>query len=81
MMQVKEMRECGVYALPDGRELIARSGGNGGFVRLYDPLGWKYLEPPMYEINERGVLTSSGRPTPWKVQDLSDVGETATQRF
>jgi hypothetical protein len=80
MMQVKEMRECGVYALPDGRELIARSSGSG-FVRLYDPLAWKYLEPPMYEINERGVLTSSGRPTPWNVQDLSDVGETAPQRF
>jgi hypothetical protein len=36
-MQVREIRECGVYALPDGREVIAHSGGQIGFFRLYDP--------------------------------------------
>ena len=81
-MQVKEMRECGVYALPDGREVIAkRSEGKSGFFKLYDPLAWKYEGPPMYETNERGVITSSGRPTPWSVKDLKDVGQTAPQRY
>ena len=79
-MQVKEIRECGVYALPDGREVIAHSGGKRGFFRLYDPLAWKYEGPPMYETNERGVITSLGRPTPWSVEDLKDVGQTAPQR-
>ena len=81
-MQVKEIREYGIYALPDGREVIAQ-GGDGsrrGFFRLYDPLAWKYEGPPMYETNEQGVITSLGRPTPWRVEDLKDVGQTAPQR-
>ena len=79
-MQVKEIRECGVYALPDGREVIAHGGGKSGFFKLYDPLAWKYEGPPMYETNEQGVITSLGRPTPWRVEDLRDVGQTARQR-
>jgi hypothetical protein len=80
-MQAKEMKECGVYALPDGREVIAhRSGGKSGFFRLYDPLAWKYEGPPMYETDERGVITSLGRPTPWRVEDLKEVGQTAPQK-
>jgi hypothetical protein len=79
-MQLKEIREYGVYALPDSREVIAQSDNEIGFFRLYDPLAWKYEGPPMYEINERGVITSLGRPTPWNVEDLKDVGQTAPQR-
>lgn len=81
-MQVKEIRECGVYALPDGREVIAQRGGGGkrGFFRLYDLLAWKYQGPPMYETTEQGVITSLGRPTPWRVEDLRDIGQTARQR-
>lgn len=80
-MQVKEMRECGVYALPDGREVIAHGDGRRGFFRLYDPLAWKYEGPPMYETNEWGAITSSGRPTPWNVEDLKDVGQTAPAKI
>ena len=82
-MQVKEIRECGVYVLPDGRELIAHCAGDGrrNFFRLYDPLAWKYEGPPMYEADERGVITSLGRPTPWRVEDLKDVGQTALRRY
>jgi hypothetical protein len=81
-MQVKEIRECGVYVLPDGREVIAfcGDGSQRGFFRLYDPLAWKYAGPPMYEANEQGAITSLGRPTPWRVEDLKDVGQTAPQR-
>jgi hypothetical protein len=80
-MQAKEMKECGVYALPDGREFVAHRGDGGqGFFRLYDPLAWKYEGPPMYETNERGVLTSVGRPTPWRVEDLKEVGQTVAPR-
>jgi hypothetical protein len=80
-MRVKEIKECGVYALPDGRELIAhRSSGNSGFFRLYDPLAWKYEGPPMYETDGQGAITSLGRPTPWRVEDLKEVGQTAPQK-
>jgi hypothetical protein len=80
-MQVKEIRDRGVYALPDGRPLIADSGGKDGFFRLYDPLDWKAAGPPMYETNERGFITSAGRPTPWSVKDLKEVGQVAPQRY
>ena len=81
-MQVKEIRDCGIYTLPDGREVIAHcSNGKSGFFRLYDRLAWKYEGPPMYETDERGIITSLGRPTPWSVADLKDVGQTAPQRY
>ena len=72
-MQVDEMRECGVYALPDGRELVAQSGGRFGCFKLYDPLTWKYEGPPIYEMDGEGKITSLGIPTPWRVEDLREV--------
>lgn len=74
-MGAKEIRECGVYALPGGREVVAASS-RYGTVKFYDPLAWKYFGPPVYEIDERGRITSFGRPTPWRVEDLMDVGQT-----
>lgn len=79
-MQVKEMREFCVYALPDGREVIAQSGGRYGVFEFYDPLAWKYLGPPLYDADREGRITSSGRPTPWRVADLKEVGQVAPQR-
>jgi hypothetical protein len=72
-MQIGEMRERGVYALPDGRELIAHRGGRFGFFKLYDPLAWKCEGPPIYETDAEGKITSLGMPTPWRVEDLREV--------
>jgi hypothetical protein len=77
-MEIGKIRECGVYLLPDGRELIA--SGSGGFFKLYDPLAWKYLGPPLYEIRDAMRLTCFGRPTPWSVHDLIDKRQTAPLR-
>lgn len=77
-MKLNEMRERGVYSLPDGRELIA--SGSGGFFKLYDPLAWKYMGPPLYEIRDEASLTCFGRPTPWRISDLSDKQQTAEHR-
>ena len=72
-MQINEMRECGVYALPDGRELIARRGGRFGFFKLYDPLALKYEGPAIYEADATGKITLLGMPTPWRVEDLKEI--------
>ncbi|MDX6692741.1 MAG: hypothetical protein QOF02_344 [Blastocatellia bacterium] len=77
-MEIDEIKEGGVYLLPDGRELIA--SGSGGFFKLYDPLAWEYLGPPLYEIRDSARLTCFGRPTPWRVQDLIDKRQTAPHR-
>ncbi|HEX8494278.1 MAG TPA: hypothetical protein VF658_15625 [Pyrinomonadaceae bacterium] len=77
-MKTSEIKDCGVYQLPDGREVIASH--SGGFFKLYDPLAWKYLGPPLYEIREQGSLTCFGRPTPWRVADLIDKRQIAPTR-
>ena len=74
-MQVNEIHDCGVYALPDGRELIALSGGRFGFYKLYDPLAWKYQGPAVYEADAEGRITSLGVPTFWRIEDLKEVGK------
>jgi hypothetical protein len=79
-MNVVEIRECGVYVMPDGREVVAQKGGRFGFFKLYDPLAWKYLGPPMYEADGEGRITSLGRPTPWRIDDLKEAGHEAPLR-
>ena len=79
-MQVNEIHDCGVYALPDGRELIAHRGGRFGFYKLYDPLAWKYEAPAIYEADAEGRITSLGIPTPWRVEDLKEVGRAEAKR-
>lgn len=73
-MQVNEMHDCGVYALPDGRELVALKGGRFGFYKLYDSLAWKCHGPAVYEADAEGRITSLGVPTFWRVEDLREVG-------
>lgn len=77
-MKMDEIRERGVYVMPDGREVIASR--SGGFFKLYDPLAWKYLGPPLYEVREQEHLTCFGRPTAWRVTDLVDKRQTAPTR-
>ena len=79
-MNLFEIQESGVYVLPDGREVIAQRGGRFGFFKLYDPLAWKYLGPAIYEADTQGRITSLGRPTPWRIDDLKDAGREAPIR-
>ena len=79
IVRKSDFREGGVYALPDGRELIASE--NGVYFKLYDPLAWKYEGPALYQTDTLGVLTCVGRPTPWRVCDLTDKGRTASRRL
>jgi hypothetical protein len=79
-MLAGEIKECGLYALPDGRELVAERGGKYGFFKLYDPLAWEFKGTPLYETDARGFLTSLGRPTPWRVEDLKEVGRTEPRK-
>lgn len=86
-----DFREGGVYVLPDGRELIASESGI--WFKLYDPLAWKYQGPALYEIEGEiageidgkamgpGLLTSMGRPTQWRLDDLTDKGRTVARRL
>lgn len=80
MLGKKGLREGGVYRLPDGEELIATNDMRGGYL-LYAPEVWAAFGgrgPAEYDaVVSRGeIVTCTGRPTRWRVQDLSDTGQT-----
>lgn len=71
-----ELRERGIYEMPDGEELVASFGRGGGFA-LYDPRVWKRYGLPDYTVDAQGRLTRMGESTRWRVEDLKDTGRTA----
>jgi len=76
---MNELREQGIYALPDGREFVAHAVFRGGYV-LYTPGDWEFYGIHLYETNAAGQVRSKGQPTLWRIQDLSDTGRTARSR-
>ena len=74
-----ELREQGIYALPDGREFVAHAVFRGGYV-LYATGDWEFSGLHVYETNVEGQIRSKGRPTSWRVEDLTDTSRTARSR-
>lgn len=72
---MKDLRERGVYRLPDGEEFVAGTAHGGGYA-LYNPQIWKCYGVPDYEVNVQGKLTRMGESTRWRVEDLLDTGRT-----
>ena len=75
------LRLGGVYALPNGKELIVGVGREGHYF-LYLPLVWRrdawiVSLPIEYEIDAGGRLTTGrGQPGYWRIEDLMDTGRT-----
>lgn len=76
---MKELREQGIYALPDGREFVAHAVFRGGYV-LYTPGDWEFSGMHFYETNAAGQIRSKGQPTSWRIEDLTDTSRTARSR-
>ena len=73
---MKELRERGVYRLPDGEELVASVARGGGYA-LYDRQGWTRYGLPDYLIDAKGRVTRMGQSTILTAEDLIDTGRTA----
>jgi hypothetical protein len=75
------LRLGGVYALPNGTELIVGVGREGRYF-LYHPLVWKGRAwivslPVEFEVDAEGrIMTGRGQPVPWRIEDLRDTGRT-----
>jgi hypothetical protein len=70
------LRERGVYLLPNGRELVVfKRGEKVGVLFTLERSG--QVE---YEVNQAGRLLSEGKLTAWDISDLKDTGRT-TQQF
>ena len=73
---MKDLRERGIYRLPEGEELVASVARGGGYA-LYNPQIWKRYGVPDYEVDPQGRLTRMGESTRLRVDDLTDTGRTA----
>lgn len=78
-MQKINLRECGIYALPDGQEFVAHAVFRGGYV-LYTPGAWEFFGLHSYESDDAGLLRLRGRATYWRLDDLTDTKRTAHSR-
>ena len=76
---MNELREQGIYALPDGREFVAHAVFRGGYV-LFTPSDWEFFGMHLYETNAAGQVRSKGQATLWRINDLTDTGRTARSR-
>jgi hypothetical protein len=76
---VQDLREQGIYLLPDGREFVAHGVFRGSYV-LYTETAWEFFGLHMYESDGSGRLLLRGHPTYWRVEDLTDTTRTAHSR-
>lgn len=74
---MKELRERGLYRLPDGGEFVVTVADRGVGYALYDPQIFKRYGLPDYQIDAQGRLNRMGESTRWLADDLIDTGETA----
>lgn len=72
------LRERGVYCLPNGRELVVLNRHENGRT-TYILGGWERFETSEYEVNEAGRLIHQGKLTAWDLADLKDTGRTAAE--
>lgn len=79
MLSPRNMREGGVYLLPDGERLVATADHRGGYF-LYTPPVWEAFRgwgPAAYDVTPEGpIVTCEGARTTWLAEDLADTGET-----
>jgi hypothetical protein len=76
---MQQLRESGVYTLPESEELIVHAVFRGGYV-LFTPEAWEYNGQHKYESDTTGRINLNGRPTRWRVGHLADTGRTARSR-
>jgi hypothetical protein len=72
-----ELRERGVYRLPDEREFVARRSSDGAAYLLYSVKTWTGYAVADYRAEADGRVLSRGRLTRWRVAHLVDTGRTA----
>ena len=73
-----QLKERGVYRLPDGREVVALRGLQSGHF-LYSSDALDHYKLPEYEVNEAGQLISGGEATGWSIHDLADTGRSFSE--
>ena len=68
------LRELGIYLLPNGRELVFTSDGDG--KALYSLEASHNVGHLQYVLDENGRLLCERRLTAWDITNLLDTGRT-----
>lgn len=68
---MKQLRDGGVYTMPNGKEVVARSSSRCGYYLYASPTIIYAL--PIYEVVATGQIYAAGRPTPWNIHDIADT--------
>ncbi len=68
---MKDLRDGGVYTMPNGKEVVARSSNRSGYYLYASPTLIYAL--PVYEVVATGHIYAAGRPTSWNVADLTET--------
>jgi hypothetical protein len=76
-VQIIELREGGVYRLPDQREFVACKAADGAGYLLYNLQTWRRYGLAEYRSQVNGRILSRGYVTRWRLEDLADTGRTA----
>ena len=71
------LRERGIYCLPNGHELIVLRNDEKGSV-LYGQVCCERSKMGEFVVNEAGRLVYQGKLTAWDISNLSDTGRTST---
>ena len=70
-----QLRDCGIYRLPDGYLYVAVQGGSGAFYLFDCATGTRAR--PIFEVTPEGRVARWFNTGPeWWVEDVSDTGET-----
>jgi hypothetical protein len=78
-MQENELRERGIYRLPDEREFVVCKSGDGSGYLLYSSKTWSLYGVAEYRLQANGRILNRGFITRWRAEDLRDTGRTADQ--
>jgi hypothetical protein len=70
------LRERGIYCLPNGHELIVLRNDSEGCA-LYGPVCCDGLKMGEFLVNQAGRLVYQGKLTAWDISNLSDTGRTS----
>ena len=76
---MQQLREQGIYTLPEGGEFVVHAVRDGGYV-LYTPGAWEFFGIHAYESDGTGNIHLHERFTGWHIKDLTDAGRTARSR-
>ena len=76
-IQGTKLRERGIYKLPDRREFVVCTSGDGAGYLLYNLEAWRRYGLPDYRAQVDGRILSRGIVTRWRIEDLKDTGRTA----